>query len=192
VLAIQKTVRAALLTPLLLPVERRGGAEPVRAGLCIEYRSAHYVCMLSLAIVFAAAALSGTLLYGGKVVLEYLASSTRPGAAFDDSDIRSQLAELGAELGRQNAAMIEGMAYAKRAQNRVSAVVGRARKELRDAGFDSPGLEAEYQELQPSDEPGSAVPELPDVPDTVAGFDYGGLPGIWDQPEPEPTMNGGV
>jgi len=150
--------------------------------------------MLSLAIVFAAVGISGTLLYGGKVVLAFLAGRPIPGPAYDDSDVRSLLAELGAELGRQNAVMIEGMAYAKRAQNRLNAVVGRARKELSDAGFESPGLEAEYQELQPSDAPGSPVPELPDVPEAVGRFDYSGIPGLWDEPEPEqsPPVNGAL
>lgn len=65
-------------------------------------------------------------------------------------------------------AVSDGIERVDRAERRVRAVVRSARKELADAGYEHPGLEAEHAELRLVDGDGGDEEELPDVPDDVA------------------------
>ncbi len=61
-------------------------------------------------------------------------------------------------------AVEEGIERVGRSERRIVATIKRARKELAEHGFESPGIEAEVAELRVVDGAGSAGRELPEVP----------------------------
>ena len=64
-------------------------------------------------------------------------------------------------------AVAEGIERTGRAERRIHATVKRARKELAEHGYESPGLEVEAAELRLVDGGGSADDTLPIVPEGV-------------------------
>jgi len=100
---------------------------------------------------------------------------------YDDTELREILAGHAVELKDFTLAIDHGISHVKRAQRRINATITRARKELSDLGVESPGLDAEFEELREGDGDGSGEGELPAVPEGVgevaAHFDTIGLPG---------------
>ncbi len=73
-------------------------------------------------------------------------------------------------------AVAEGIERVARSERRIHAVIKRARKELAEHGFESPGLETEAAELQLADGKGSEPTELPTVPKTLEPSSIKGVP----------------
>ena len=113
--------------------------------------------------------------------------------AFDDSDLRTSLLDLGEviEVLRAdyatwkadiNLAVAEGIQNVGRAEKRIQATIRRAKEQLEEHGMESAGLEAEYRDLQSVHGNGSDQIELPEVPPSVAdcGDRFAAFPGTWD------------
>jgi len=66
-----------------------------------------------------------------------------------------------------NIAVAEGIERVERTERRIASTVARARKELRESGYDHPGLEAEDHELRKVDGDGSHGTEVLNVPEPV-------------------------
>ena len=71
-------------------------------------------------------------------------------------------------IDRLTLALAEGIEKVERKERRIDAVIGRARKELKDNGLESPALEAEVHELRLLDGTGSKENGLPPVREEVA------------------------
>ena len=67
----------------------------------------------------------------------------------------------------------DGIERVDRSERRIHATVKRARKELADSGFESPGLEAEAAELRLVDGAGREGGGVPAVPPSVDGAEEG-------------------
>lgn len=109
---------------------------------------------------------------------------------YDDAALRAALdshAEaidaLQAEVTDQSLAIAEGIRHVDRAERRVRAVVGRAKKRLDDAGFSDAGLDGEVAELREIDGSGSPANGVPTLREGVgAGSqerDMSHFPGRW-------------
>ena len=75
--------------------------------------------------------------------------------------------DLDRNLKEFQLALSEGIERVDRADRRIKATVARARKELKDRGYEDPGLEAEAHELRIVDGDGGEQGELPTVPSEV-------------------------
>jgi hypothetical protein len=64
-------------------------------------------------------------------------------------------------------AVAEGIKHVERAENRIRATIGRARKELEEVGVEHPGLEAEYAELSVLDGGGGQSAPMPQMHENV-------------------------
>jgi len=84
------------------------------------------------------------------------------GPASDVEDPRIVAIEV--KLADLTTALDLGVSRVQRSENRVRAIVQSARKELADAGFEHPGVEAEAAQLQPVDGTGGEPEEVPAVP----------------------------
>ncbi|MEE8139189.1 MAG: hypothetical protein V3T81_10035, partial [Thermoanaerobaculia bacterium] len=73
-------------------------------------------------------------------------------------------------------AVAEGIERVDRAERRIHATIKRARKELAESGFESPGLESEAAELQLVDGKGSDPVEVSTVPEAVESSSIKGVP----------------
>jgi len=72
-----------------------------------------------------------------------------------------------------------GVSRVQRSENRVRAIVQGARKELADAGFEHPGIEAEAGQIQPVDGTGGEPEPVPAVSvDVEDNFAPSAIPGI--------------
>ena len=80
----------------------------------------------------------------------------------------SALADLSIDLQQKlkatNFAVSEGIERTDRAERRIHATIKRARKELKDKGFEDPGLEAEAYELRDIDGTRSRDGRVPVLP----------------------------
>jgi len=65
-------------------------------------------------------------------------------------------------------AVAEGIERVDRAENRIKATIARARKQLKESGFESPGLDAEAHDLRLVDGTGGEERGVPAVRDEVA------------------------
>ena len=65
------------------------------------------------------------------------------------------LFDLSKRLKATNVAVAEGIERTERTERRIASTVARARKELRESGYDHPGVEAEDHELRKRDGDGS-------------------------------------
>ena len=91
----------------------------------------------------------------------------------------ASLAFLEKTLKDTNVAVAEGIERVERTERRIASTVARARKELRESGYDHPGVEAEDHELRKRDGDGSddggvqlvpgAVEEDADHPSSIRG-----------------------
>ena len=63
----------------------------------------------------------------------------------------ASLLELEKRLKDTNVAVSEGIERTERTERRIASTVARARKELRESGYDHPGVEAEDHELRKVD-----------------------------------------
>ena len=70
-------------------------------------------------------------------------------------------------LKETNVAVAEGIERTERTERRIASTVARARKELRESGYDHPGVEAEDHELRKVDGDGSHGTEVPNLPGEV-------------------------
>jgi len=96
------------------------------------------------------------------------------------SDVEDpRIAALERKIEDLTTALGDGILRVQRSENRVRAIVQGARKELADAGFEHPGIEAEARELQPVDGTGGEPEQVPTVSADVAD-DYAPstIPGI--------------
>jgi len=75
-------------------------------------------------------------------------------------------------------ALSDGVQRVQRSENRVRHIVAGARKELRDAGFEHAGVEAESGELREIDGSERPTDELPEVPTGVAEAQHSVIPGV--------------
>ena len=82
--------------------------------------------------------------------------------------ITASLQELERRLKDTNVAVSEGIERTERTERRIASTVARARKELRESGYDHPGVEAEDHELRKVDGDGSHGTEVLDLPGEVA------------------------
>lgn len=93
-------------------------------------------------------------------------------------------------------AVAEGIENVQRAERRVRATVARARKELREHGMESAGLEAEWSELRERDGDGGEGEGVPPVQEHVARDPSAPLelgdayPGAWTQADLELLSEG--
>lgn len=78
------------------------------------------------------------------------------------------LEDLKKQLRDTNVAVSEGIERTERTERRIASTVARARKELRESGFDHPGVEAEAYELRAVDGGGSEGGGVQPVPGPVA------------------------
>ena len=96
--------------------------------------------------------------------------------------LERELDEFGRKIDFLSQAVVEGISNVERRESRIRSTVGRARKELEEAGLSSPGVEAEYRELQVLDggrgNPGGVPPVRENVEDPRDRF--AAFPGIWD------------
>jgi len=93
--------------------------------------------------------------------------------------LTASLLELERRLKDTNVAVAEGIERTERTERRIASTVARARKELRESGYDHPGVEAEDHELRKVDGDGShgtevlnlpgAVEEDPNAPSSIRG-----------------------
>ena len=82
--------------------------------------------------------------------------------------LKASLLELERRLKDTNVAVSEGIERTERTERRIASTVARARKELRESGYDHPGVEAEDHELRKVDGDGSHGTEVLDLPGEVA------------------------
>ena len=93
--------------------------------------------------------------------------------------VSASLLELERRLKDTNVAVAEGIERTDRTERRIASTVARARKELRESGYDHPGVEAEDHELRKVDGVGGdnsgvqpvpgAVEEAADPPSSIRG-----------------------
>jgi len=75
--------------------------------------------------------------------------------------------DLVERIDRLTLALAEGIEKVERKERRIDAVIGRARKELKDSGLESPALEAEAHELRIVHGTGSEESGMPPVREEV-------------------------
>ncbi len=120
--------------------------------------------LITLGVVVASLILSGALLY---VVVRLEAQKAAEDAAtlpIEDVVARASARENALAIDRLTLAVGEGIQNVTRIQNRITATVKSARKNLADAGIESPALEGEWGELEHVDAEGSGDDELPALP----------------------------
>ncbi len=78
-------------------------------------------------------------------------------------------------------AVSEGISKVERTENRIRAVVRRAREQLEDGGVSSPALDAEVTELRVVDGGASGPEQVQAVPAPVAAPDMSSIPGEWTE-----------
>jgi len=93
--------------------------------------------------------------------------------------LTSSFVDLEKRLRDTNVAVAEGIERVERTERRIASTVARARKELRESGYDHPGVEAEDHELRKVDGVGSdgggvqPLPEAmeadPNAPSSIRG-----------------------
>jgi len=79
----------------------------------------------------------------------------------------ASLAFLEKTLKDTNVAVAEGIERVERTERRIASTVARARKELRESGYDHPGVEAEAHELRNVDGGGGGDVGVPPVQEAV-------------------------
>jgi len=97
-------------------------------------------------------------------------ASLQPALDLLQDQFQSTTKRLEDELHRLLLAVAEGIEKVERKENRIDAVVGRARKELAEHGLESPGLEAEATELRLVDGAGSEEQGMPAVREELADY----------------------
>ncbi len=91
----------------------------------------------------------------------------------------SLLTDQANRLERLTLAMAEGIEKVERKERRIDAVVGRAKKELRDHGFESPSINAEAESIRVADGNGSGESRVPEVPEAVEYHpEVSSIPGV--------------
>lgn len=103
-----------------------------------------------------------------------------PGAAPSELQEDPRVALLMTRMDDLTTAVDDGIKRVQRSENRVRSVVEGARKQLREHGFEHPGVEAEAQDLREVDGDTGGDGAVPDVPASV-GVDY-------DAPSPVPGV----
>jgi len=121
-----------------------------------------------LAVAILALTASGLTVYVVRVVVssridQHQLSPERSMTSYEFAELKTRVDKNWAEIQRMVLAVSEGIARVDRAENRIQKTVTSARRLVRDAGLEHAGIEAEYAELQPSDDEGvvslSAMPE---------------------------------
>ncbi len=120
--------------------------------------------LITLGVVVASLILSGTLLH---VVVRLEAQKAAEDAAtlpIEDVVARASARENALAIDRLTLAVGEGIQNVTRIQNRITATVKSARKNLAEAGIESAALEGEWGELEHVDAEGSEDDEVPALP----------------------------
>ena len=94
--------------------------------------------------------------------------------------LSNQIVDVEGKLKATNFAVSEGIERTDRAERRIHATIKRARKELKDRGYEDPGLEAEAHELRVVDGGGGGDGEVQPVSEDVApaGDQPSSVPGV--------------
>jgi len=135
--------------------------------------------VLAVAIL-ALATFSGTLVYVARAIHLHINDQTQPVMDPAQADpwgvtIRDEIKNLHDRIDKLTLAVDEGITRVSRAENRVAKTVTSARRLVREAGLDHPGIEAEYAELQSPDAGGNEP--LPAVSEEVAATRTVRIPG---------------
>lgn len=109
------------------------------------------------------------------------ASGSMEEPSFTESRLREierGLDENSAKLEDLTLGVAEGIKRVDRAENRVQKTVTSARRQLREAGLEHAGIEAEFEELHTSDEGGSEDQGVLPLQEAVVRDGPSGIPGI--------------
>jgi len=118
---------------------------------------------------FALLGVSATTAVLAKVVLSRRIDQAPPAGEAPDTDkLNGVLVEINDRIDKLTLAVSDGIERVSRAENRIQKSVTSARRLVREAGLEHAGIEAEFAELQPADDPG--IEPLPAMP---AGVDQG-------------------
>ncbi len=93
------------------------------------------------------------------------------------SEVATAVADLAGQMDILRLAVGQGIEHVDRVESRIQGVVKRARKELRDAGVETPGLDAEAAQLSLVHGEGGEAEAMPIVPPGVGG-DVSSVPGV--------------
>jgi len=85
---------------------------------------------------------------------------------------------LGEEIDRIKIALSDGIARNDRAEKRIQKTVASARRQLREAGIEHAGIEAEHAELLERDESPGEDEQLRLLPESVEPPRRSGIPGL--------------
>ena len=113
--------------------------------------------------------------------VDALAATVDRVASEASSELRSHenaLEEIDRRLVQLTLATAEGIERVDRAERRIRSTVKRARAELAEDGYESPGLEAEAAELRLIDAGGSGDDQVPPLPEDVGSVEHPQPPGI--------------
>ncbi len=84
------------------------------------------------------------------------------------ASLDTAILDLEKRFADTNLAVAEGIERVERTERRIASTVARARKELRESGYDHPGVEAEAASLRNRDGDGSDGSGVQPVPGAVA------------------------
>jgi len=84
-------------------------------------------------------------------------------------------ADLSHRIDHLQEAVAEGITKVTRNENRIAKTVTAARRLVREAGLEHPGIEAEHEELFPADD--DRIEALPPMPEQVEGIRQIRIPG---------------
>jgi len=137
--------------------------------------------LLAVAIM-ALLALSGSILWVGRVFSSNIAVRE---PVDDRSDIVKRLFLLEAEADVYDVrfesltlAVSDGIARSDRAEKRVQRTVTTARRQIREAGLENAGIEAEFDQLRDSDADPIEEAQVLEVSESVAPNRNTGIPGM--------------
>jgi len=121
--------------------------------------------LLAVAIL-ALVSFTGSIVYVARAVVSYR-NEPGPSAPHPEPTERvyREVTEMKGEIERMKFAVSEGIARVDRSEKRIQKTVTSARRQLREAGLEHAGIEAEHAELQSSNANGSEP--LPIVPKQV-------------------------
>jgi len=123
--------------------------------------------MVSVILSIAGLVLAGALAVASWRVVGVLSHKIdRPPPAaepIDEAKLNRVLVDINDRVDRLTEAVAEGITKVTRNENRIQKTVTSARRLVREAGLEHAGVEAEYEELQPThDEGGEPLPPMPE------------------------------
>jgi len=128
------------------------------------------IYLLAVGII-ALLVLSWTVLSTGRAFLRHLDKPPTIQEPLETVDLERRLDDL-------TLAVDEGIRRIDRAESRVQKTVTSARRQLREAGIEHAGIEAEYEELHEGDDPGIPAQEVLTLSPAVVDDGPSGVPGL--------------